>query len=155
VLGELTVDLLLAALPEEPAGSSTTLFPDLPPPPVYAEPGFKASGEEPSDDLRSLVRHLLTPCQAGLYLTREDIARLSRTLDLPAAFGERVGMLETLFRQAGEYELVFALLEQLIRLLDETGLAYDVWAEQYPAWLPYAEAWQQRLADSRARLVFV
>lgn len=135
-LGELTVDLLLAALPDQSVPGP------FPPPPAAGEAG----------DLAGLVRHLLTPCRAGLYLAREDIARLSRDLDLPLAVGDRPRMLETLFRQAGEYDLLPALLDRLRRLLHQAGAAYEAWATDYPAWTPYAAAWRARLAGSREKL---
>lgn len=138
VLGELTAELLLAALP---GGLPGDPFPVLPHP-----------GDEETCDLPGLVRRLLTPYYAGLYLAREDIARLSRSLDLPAAVGDRPHMLATLFRQAGEFDLLPALLDRLRRLLHETGAAYEAWATDYPAWSPYADAWRARLAGGRELL---
>lgn len=134
-LGELTAELLLAALPPN-------LAPDPFPPPAADEAG----------DLAGLVGHLLTPCRAGLYLAREDIARLSRGLDLPLAVGDRPRMLETLFRQAGEYDQLPALLDGLRRLLHQAGAACEAWAADYPAWSPYAAAWRARLAGSLEKL---
>lgn len=136
-LGELTVELLLAGLPHHLAADPLP----MPPP----------AGDE-ADDLAGLVRHLLTPCRAGLYLAREDIARLSRGLDLPLAVGDRPRMLETLFRQAGEYDQLPALLDRLRRLLHQAGAAYEAWATDYPAWTPYAAAWRARLLDSEKKL---
>ena len=134
-LGELTAELLLATLPDGAACS----FPVSP------------AGED-DGDLAGLVRHLLTPCQAGLYLAREDIARLSRGLDLPLAVGDRPRMLETLFRQAGEYDLLPALLDRLHHLLHEAGAAYEALATDYPAWTPCAAAWRARLAGTGEKL---
>jgi len=54
----------------------------LPPPPHYEAHGMPA----PPDDeavgpgLRDLVRHLLTPRLAGMYLTRDDIGQLAQHL---------------------------------------------------------------------------
>lgn len=145
-LADLTLALLLTNIPPH---SPFTIdpFPVLPPPPTYAPDGRLIPPEErePETGLRGLVRHLLTPCEAGLYLTREDIARMSRALDLPSVRGERSYMLETLFRQAGEYELVPVLLARLRQLLAGVETAYQGWAEEYPAWTPYAEAWLHRV----------
>lgn len=58
-------------------------------------------------------------------------------------------MLETLFRQAGEYELVPALLDQLRQLLAEAEAAYQSWADEYPAWTAYSQAWRKRVTATR------
>lgn len=179
ILGELTLDLLLTTLPSDSPfnirHSSFTIqssqlidypdpFPVLPPPPVYKdrlnpdEPVFEENADfsppasielEMGLGLRELVKRLLTPREAGLFLTQADITRISRTLDLPTVRGERLSMLETLFRQAGEYELVPMLLDQLRQLLAEVEAEYQTWAEEYPAWLPYAQAWRIRAAATR------
>jgi TorA maturation chaperone TorD len=165
-LGELTLDLLLTTLPSHsppvaaaPGGrpftiSSADPFPVLPPPPVYDDQGQFIPLEERKEDtgLRALVKHLLTPCQSGLMLTRADLTRISHALDLPTVMGERPYMLETLFRQAGEYELVPALLDQLGQLLVEVESVYQLWAGEYPVWTPYAEAWRRRVAATQVML---
>jgi TorA maturation chaperone TorD len=155
-LADLTLDLLLTTLPPNSQFTihhslfTIDLFPLLPPPPVYDREGrlIPPDQREPETEIRSLVKQLLTPCEAGLFLTREDIARLSRALDLPLVVGERLYMLETLFQLAGQYELVPALLEQLRQLLENVEIAYQGWAEVYPQWTPYAESWRRRVADT-------
>ncbi|GIK43920.1 MAG: dehydrogenase [Chloroflexota bacterium] len=139
-------------------------FPALPPPPVYKdrlnpdEPVFEENPDfsppasielEMGLGLRELVKRLLTPREAGLFLTQADITRISRTLDLPMVRGERSSMLETLFRQAGEYELVPTLLDQLRQLLAEAEAAYQSWADEYPAWTAYSQAWRKRVTATR------
>lgn len=179
VLGELTLDLLLTTLPPDAPfiihNSKFTIqnsqlidspdpFPALPPPPVYKdrlnpdEPVFEENPDfsppasielEMGLGLRELVKRLLTPREAGLFVTQADITRISRTLDLPMVRGERSSMLETLFRQAGEYELVPALLDQLRQLLAEAEAAYQSWADEYPAWTAYSQAWRKRVTATR------
>jgi TorA maturation chaperone TorD len=159
-LADLTLDLLLTTLPPNSQFTihnspfTIDIFPLLPPPPVYDREGrlIPPDQREPETGLRSLVKRLLTPCEAGLFLTREDMARLSRVLDLPLVVGERLYMLETLFQLAGQYELIPALLEQLRQLLGDVEMAYQDWAEAYPAWTPYAQAWRRRVATSQAHL---
>jgi hypothetical protein len=88
----------------------------------------------------------------GLFLSREEIARLGQRLKLPPVVGERSRMLESLFRMAGQYELVPALFEQLQLILSEAGGVYQVWASEFPAWTPYAQAWHQRLNATHSYL---
>jgi hypothetical protein len=159
-LADLTLDLLLTTLPPNSQLTidnslfTIDLFPLLPPPPVYDREGrlIPPDQREPETGLRSLVKRLLTPCEAGLFLTREDMARLSRALDLPLVVGERFYMLETLFQLAGQYELLSALLERLQQLLKDIETVYQGWAEAYPSWSPYAQAWRRRVTTTQAQL---
>ena len=152
-LADLTLDLLLTTLPPT---SPFTIdpFPSLPPPPVYDHEGrlIPLAERQSETGLRAIINHLLIPCKAGLFLTREDMACLSRQLDLPTVMGERAYMLETLFRLAGQYELVPALLDQLGQLLAQADAAYQGWGEEYPAWTPYADAWRRRVATTQVTL---
>lgn len=179
LLSDLTLDLLLTTLSHNSVPSAETLFPELPLPSVYrdseepldeietylsdegaydprtpvtARLGAKESETAESSTLRWLVKRLLPPRQAGLFLTREDLARLSRVLDLPVIVGARFRMLESLFRQAGQYDIVTDLFDQLGQLVLESQATYEDLAAEYPAWVPYAQAWQSRLATTEAVL---
>ncbi|MCB0212957.1 MAG: molecular chaperone TorD family protein [Anaerolineae bacterium] len=160
-LADFTLDLLLTTLPETPLPNPDTLFPNLPPPPVYrgtdetmlvddAADMKKRDGGSP---FRHLIKQLLRPCEAGLFLTRTDLARIGRALELPATVGDRYSMLETLFRQAMQYELLPELLNHLGRQLTEADQAYHQLAVDYPGWQPYAHAWGNRLAATQNMLV--
>jgi TorA maturation chaperone TorD len=156
-LGDLTLELLLATLkPEELDHRSADPFPTLPPAPRYNQYGqlipLVALQEEPNS-LAYLVKRLLTPCQAGLFLTREDIARIGQALNLPPVLGERSHMLETLFHLAGQYEVIAQLLDQLQCILSDTATTYQDWANRYPAWQTYARAWLQRLDATQKMLI--
>jgi TorA maturation chaperone TorD len=160
-LGHLTLELILTSLPEEALPPDGDPFPRLPPtieqgidadeglflelaPPNQAEP------EEIS--LRDVINQLLPPCQLGLYLSREDIARIGRALGSPGIMGERYRMLDSLFRFAGQYDLLPPLFEQLDRILTETDTTYQELALEFPTWTPYAQAWRRRVASARTGL---
>ncbi len=169
-LAELTLELLLATLPAQPLPPGADPFPDLPPPPKFrgteenwppagskpAEGGEPfsppAESQESSPGLRPVLKRLLTPRRAGFYLTRQDIARLGRTLALPGSMGDRYRMLETLVRSAQQYELLPTLVEQLGSLIAQIEAEYAHLAEEYPAWTLYAAAWQGRLAATSTAL---
>lgn len=146
-LADLTMNLVLATLPEEPLPVDHDPFPELPPPPVYTASGMPDPEPADEDDvnLNDLVRSLLTPREAGLYVTRDDIRRLGRALDLPGVVGERERMLTTLFRLAGQYEALGDLHRELSGLFTDARATYSAWAAEYPQWTVYALAWQQRL----------
>ena len=102
--------------------------------------------------LRDLVKRLLPPCQVGLFLSREELARLGQRLKLPPVVGERARMLESLFKTAGQYELIPALFEGLQGVLGEAETVYQAWAVEFPAWTSYAQAWRQRLKTTHRYL---
>ncbi len=170
-LGESTLELLLAYLPANsplpPAGEQpSNLFPALPPAPKYRanlpEDGSELASQEDMETdlppeparagLKALLRCLLTPREAGLYLTRQDLAGLGRALELPVGAGERLRMLQSLFELADQYDVLDQLLARLIGALSDAGQEYAALARQFPAWSPYAQAWRGRLDASRQLL---
>ena len=159
-LGDFTLDLLLTTLPETPLPTPDDLFPELPPPPIYrgtdetmlADDAADGKTRDGGSPFRRLTKQLLRPRETGLYLTRTDLARLGQTLDLPATVGDRYAMLDTLFHQAMQYDLLPELLDHLGRLFAEVDLAYRQLAADYPGWQPYAQAWCSRLAAAQDEL---
>jgi TorA maturation chaperone TorD len=156
-LSSLTLHQLLATLPEGANPSNTVPCSNSPSPaisegqiiPLEKRP---AENEEGAISLHDIVHRLLTPCEAGLFLTRADIGRLSHMLDLPPLMGERQRMLENLFRLAGQYDLVTRLFERLAHILNEARAVYQGWATDYPAWTASAQAWVQRLSSLQSTL---
>jgi hypothetical protein len=73
--------------------------------------------------LRQIAEHLLIPVATGLFLSRDDIARLGRMHDLPRGFGARVIMLDNLLRSAVEHEGLPDLLGSLDAVLVERDAA--------------------------------
>jgi hypothetical protein len=69
--------------------------------------------------LRQIAEHLLTPAASGLFLSRNDIARLGRTHELPRGFGSRVIMLDNLLRSAVEHGRLADLLGSFDAVLVE------------------------------------
>lgn len=143
-LADLTLDLLLTTLEElsvsTPDAGQTDAH--LPIPNLV----------EPDIALGDIVKWLLTPLHSGFFLTRNDLARIGQTLQLPAAIGERSRLLDSLFRQAGQYELVPALLNSLDRLARDSGAAYQLLAGEYPRWATCAKIWGNRLSAARKLL---
>jgi TorA maturation chaperone TorD len=165
-LAELTLDLLLTLLPANPVPPDLDPFPDLPPPPKFrgteeSWPQFESAVLEPdslpSSDgtdeiktgLRGLIKRLLRPREAGLFLTRDDIARLGLALDLPGAMGDRYRMLETLFRSARQYDQLPSLSHQLNQIFAKAFSTYTSLASEHPVWSAYAKAWQKRLTATQ------
>lgn len=170
-LGEASLELLLAYLPAKnppsPASAQPVeLFPALPPAPKYEanlpeetselagdeEMHIQSAPEPTKAGFNAQLRRLLAPREAGLYLTRQDLANLGRALELPVGGGERLRMLQSLFELAGQYDMLDQLLARLIGMLSDAGQEYAALARQFPAWSPYAQAWRSRLDTSRKLL---
>jgi TorA maturation chaperone TorD len=176
-LGNLTLDLLLETLPPDIVPRDVDPFPALPPPAYATDDRRPTTDDHMTPSVSSVIRHsppvvgpslerdeeaplglrdilgrILTPCQAGVFLTRHAIAGIGRALDLPGVVGERTRMLEGLFHLAGQYEVVPALFGQLMQLLEEAGGVYGAWEDEYPAWTPYAAAWRRRVAATHTTL---
>lgn len=151
-LSQLTLELLLSTLPKAANPRAEDLFPALPPPPIYRDTETEddlAFTDDPAEvTLRQVVKHLLTARETGLYLTREDLASMGEALDLPGVMGERHRMLDALFRQAGQYDLVADLVKQLEQLVSNTRDVYRRIVDDCPPWLPYALAWENRLENT-------
>jgi hypothetical protein len=104
-----------------------------------------------------VVRLLLTPARAGIYLGRDDLARLGAALGFPLPALDRRIMLEHLFVAAGPAGQVPRLLDLLTAEADTWIAAYRDWEAAYPhtasiwqAWRARAEALRDALAAMRS-----
>lgn len=112
--------------------------------PVWSLPATVAVLEDPRTGLRGIAEHLCLPCQAGGYLTRTAITRLSRSLDLPMTFGARPDLLEGLFCAAAQYDRI----PDLCTALDTVLGSWDAGYAASPASAP----WRDRVATTRGML---
>lgn len=159
-LGELTLALILEALPAEPLPLGTDPFPRLPPAPLYrgtyqapteqstSQADAPQENTQQGESLRQVLSHLLTPRLAGLYFTRQDLVAAGIALQLPGGVGDRRHMLKTLLQLAAQYELLPGLFEHLARLCQSAASSYAELAQANPAWTVYEQAWQSRLDDT-------
>lgn len=85
---------------------------------------------DPQTDLDAIASFLLTPAYSGLYLSRRDISRLSRSVDAPHGFGERRWMLRTLLRSAAEFGQFAAVLKELEDLVNEAMFTLRRYSEE-------------------------
>lgn len=100
--------------------------------------------------LRAIARRLLTPVHSGLFLARSDLVQLARRCDLPTGFGERLQMLSDLFRAAGHFEKLPALLNGIDQLLAQAEAHHVALEEEAPAAAAFLAPWLARLDGSRA-----
>ena len=99
---------------------------------------------DPQTDLDAIAAFLLTPAYSGLYLSRRDISRLSRSVDAPHGFGERRWMLRTLLRSAAEFDRFAAALKALKDLVHEVMLTLRRYGEETCQPAPI-QPWLERL----------
>jgi TorA maturation chaperone TorD len=162
-LAELTLELCLSNLNMVNSPDGWDPFPVLPPPPVYRgtfdlEPeadeiqGTDLIKRPQGEGLQATLVRLLTPCTAGLYITRQDLANLGMALELPGFVGERRMLLKNLLTLASQYEVLPALFQHLDQLIQQCQMEYAGLADQYPRWGIYARGWCSRLDKTRTYL---
>ncbi len=119
---------------------------------AFALPHPPALLENEKTSLKDIAAYLLTPAYSGIYLSRDDIARLGRSHKLPRGFGGRTQMLSNLLHSAVDYDHLPVLISDLHAVLDIWQAAYQSFAEKEPAWRPSAQAWMERLQATRTIL---
>lgn len=146
VLAQMTLELVCEHRQDlEPGeGPGTAAF-SLPPAPDVLED--KKAG------LKEIAEFLLTPAYSGLYISREDIARLGRAFSLPRGFGGRLQMMTNLLRSAVDYDMLAALVEKMLSLLQEWQAGYQEAGSLGSSCGHVAAAWLDRLEKTRGMLV--
>jgi hypothetical protein len=119
-------------------------------------PPFAASEQRPAADevrLRDVIRRLLTPTWAGLFLGRDDLARLGAALGFPLPALDRRIMLEHLFVAAAPAGLLPRLLDLLGEEVDAWIAIYRGWETAYPHTAAIWAEWRARAEALRGELV--
>jgi len=106
-------------------------------------------GDDNERDLNQIVRSLIIPDIAGMFITRRDISALGRHLGIKAPIRERKQMMRDLFDAAARFDLVPTLLDHLDELFAAEFWRLAVLTERYPAWTAHARHWLFRLEQSR------
>lgn len=113
-------------------------------------PDAPALLDDESTGLREIGEWLSTPALCGAFLTREDIKRLGRGVDVPRGFGSRAQILINLLRSAASYDAFRELLGGL-----DVELGAHVEALAAPRYEGVAELvapWRRRVEETRATL---
>lgn len=98
--------------------------------------------------LKEIGAYLLTPVYSGIYISRDQIGRMARSLGLPRGFGERRQMLTNLLRAAGEYDQFPALQAELQAVVGAFQAGLNKIEMATPGWPPIARIWRDRLAGA-------
>lgn len=91
-----------------------------------------------------IAEFLLTPVYAGLYLGRDDIARLGTQCGLPRGFGKSQHMLTNLLQTAIDHDLIDDLMQALQNEV-------HIWRDFYEQRVPdqrFSDAWITRLDET-------
>jgi TorA maturation chaperone TorD len=143
LLAEITLELVLSDITMLPATDAIEWVEDLPVSDVPTE-------EENEDDgLSSLIRHLITPVESGVFLTRIEIRRMARQLHLPITMGDRFGMVKQLFEAAGQFEKIEPLVTLLKQYWAQTEAQVVALMSAVPLWGSYGEVWLRRLGQGQ------
>ncbi|MCB9680439.1 MAG: molecular chaperone TorD family protein [Alphaproteobacteria bacterium] len=120
---------------------------DAAPSPVILPPPLDVL-DEPKAGLATVARALLVPGRSGWFLSRADLIRLGRAVEVPPGFGPRWKMLEALLVGAVDHGRA---REALAALTAEIG----TWDEGFAGWealgLPVSP-WRERLAVTKGAL---
>ncbi len=100
-----------------------------------------------------MIRWVLTPARAGLFLGRDDLARIGGELGFAVPALDRRIMLEHLFVAAGPAGLLPRLLGLLATEADEWIATYAGWEASYPASADIWAVWRTRAEGLRAALL--
>lgn len=95
--------------------------------------------------LRDIVRHLVHPAQAGLFLSRAGIGRIAQSLSLPGGFGPRERMLEQVVFTAVDHQAT----ERLFAAIDEAAGAFDAGLRELETVGADVSPWRTQLAGTR------
>lgn len=104
--------------------------------------------DAPKAGLAAVSRALLVPGRTGWFLSRADIGRIGRSVDLPHGFGARWKMLETLLVTAVEHGRV----GEVLAALDAEAASWDEAYRQHAALGMPVSAWRRRLKVTREAL---
>ena len=105
---------------------------------------------DPQTGLADLADHLTTPCTAGIFLGRHELGVIGRRHRLPKGFGGRALQARNLLRAAVRFEVLPAVLEDLVTLLGEDLPLPSSLAAHARPWRARAQATIALLAEVRA-----
>lgn len=102
-----------------------------------------------TDDLNTLIRHLITPVHAGIFFSRADCSQLARRLGFSIPIGDRFTMMRTLFETAGEFEQADGLIVALQEMMSAEAQRLSLLIDGQAAWQPFLAPWLERLERSQ------
>ncbi len=102
--------------------------------------------------LKDISQYLTTPVYCGIYLGREEVAKLARQLELPRGFGSRSQMLSNLMKTAVQYEQLPVVIKKVQDLLTNGRQSYLDLANGYPQMAVYATKWEERAGETAVLL---
>lgn len=95
--------------------------------------------------LRELAAFLSCPARSGIFLSRDDLARIGRTGRVPRGFGERAVLLENMLRSAAHLDAWHTILSALDDCLEAAQ-------RDLPEEDETTAPWRARLEETRALL---
>lgn len=134
-------------------GHHERLAPNTPIDPAdFSLPAPPAILDDEKTGLRQIAAYLLNPVYSGVYLSRDDIARLARPHDLPRGFGSRLDMLTDLLRAAVRYNRLDALLHDVQGVLHFWHTVFTIYRDVPTTLSDIAPIWLNRIEDTQALL---
>ncbi len=107
------------------------------------------NAKQKAGEARSKLQSLITPARSGLFLSRQDIINLGRSLALPVRFAERPFMLENLLSSAADAEKLSELFQNWLILLQKESENFNELQEKHQDLAFIWQAWREKLAASQ------
>jgi TorA maturation chaperone TorD len=111
------------------------------PPPTFSLPQQPDLLDQKETGLRDIASFLIKPAYCGIYLTHQELRRLSVDLDLPRGFGSREQTLVNLMRTAVQYDALPILLKRLEKRFAFWKDQYSQSAQDEPELSPFIQPW--------------
>lgn len=140
-LCDLTMELLLdhhAILNERGLGIST----------VAVDESFTIL-EDSKTSLKDIAIYLLTPASSGVFISQAEISRIAKQLELPRGFGNRVQLLNNLFRTAISFDTLPKVLDEIKEILISWSDYYDQLSERNGVLSPLVDKWSSKISNSK------
>ncbi|MCP4360354.1 MAG: molecular chaperone TorD family protein [Chloroflexi bacterium] len=94
--------------------------------------------------LKEIAAYFMMPAYSGIFVSRDNVGRLARQLNLPRGFGDRQQMLSNLMHTAVQYDLFPALLNGLETTITDWQKAYHATIVEMPLLEPFTAVWSAR-----------
>lgn len=102
--------------------------------------------------LKDIANYLTTPIYSGFYLSRDDIGKVARQLDLPRGFGDRQQLLTNLMRTAVQYDQFSQLLDVLDTAVMQWQTNYKSLAAEMTQLTPFIQSWQVKCHETSQQI---
>jgi hypothetical protein len=101
--------------------------------------------ENEKTSLKDIGETLMTPALCGGFISKPTLMNFAHKLDIPTGFGSRVMMMETIFKEAINYEKIDSLLSMFDSYLSHWESSYGEFEIE-----PISKVWTDRIHQAKS-----